>query len=102
VPWPGDASRQDLLGMALVYAALHGRVEAIRVLLDAGADPNHRPPFEHGATPLHWAVMGDRPESVIALIEAGADPAARDLEFESTPAGWAEHMGRARAGAVLP
>jgi ankyrin repeat protein len=101
VPWPDDAEPRDVLGLSLVYAALHGRVEAISVLLEAGADPNHRPPFDHGATPLHWAVMGDRPESVTALLEAGADPGARDRSFHSTPAGWAAHLGRSKAAAAL-
>jgi len=101
VPWPEDADRADVLGLALVYAALHGRVDVIRLLLEAGADPNHRPPFDHRGTPLHWAVMGDRPDSVRALLEAGADRELRDLEHDSTPAGWAAHLGRPAAGAAL-
>jgi ankyrin repeat protein len=102
VSWPDDADAADLLGLALTYAALHGRVEAMRVLLEGGADPNHRPPFDHGATPLHWAVMGDRAESVTVLLDAGADPDARDRSFRSTPAGWADHLGRRKAAAALP
>jgi ankyrin repeat protein len=101
VPWPRDASRRDRLGLALIYAALHGRVEAIRLLLDAGAEVNHRPPFEHGATPLHWAVMGNRPESVRLLLEVGADPEARDRQFDSTPSGWAIHLGKSEAAKAL-
>jgi ankyrin repeat protein len=101
VPWPDGAGRADVLGLALVYAALHGRVEALRLLLDEGADVDHRPPFDHGATALHWAVMGDRPDSVRVLLEAGADPGARDATFGSTPAGWAEHLGRPRAAEAL-
>lgn len=101
VGWPDGAGRPDVLGLALVYAALHGRVEALRLLLDEGADVNHRPPFDHGATALHWAVMGDRPDSVRVLLEAGADPDARDATFGSTPAGWAEHLGRPRAAEAL-
>lgn len=105
VRWPTDESvevlRLHVLGMGLVYAALHGRTEALRMLMAAGADPDHRPPFEHGATPLHWAVVGDRPESVRALLEAGADPTLRDRDFDATPAGWAEHLGRSRAAAEL-
>lgn len=105
VPWPRSAPREEQaahrLGMALVYAALHGRVEALRLLLQAGADPDHRPPFDHQGTALHWAVMGDRPEAVRALLAAGADPEARDREHQSTPAGWADHLGRARAAEAL-
>lgn len=106
VPWPGGEDRETetahLLGMGLIYAALHGRTDALALLLEAGADPAHRPPFDHRATPLHWAVMGDRPESVRVLLEAGADPEARDGEFDATPRGWARHLGRPRAEAALP
>ncbi|MEQ9569870.1 MAG: ankyrin repeat domain-containing protein, partial [Longimicrobiales bacterium] len=76
VPWPTDAGPDEtathVRGMALVYAALHDRTEAIHLLLEAGADPNHRPPFEHGATALHWAVLGDAPGAVGVLLDAGA------------------------------
>lgn len=105
VPWPagldGEGEARHLMGMGLVYAALHGRMQALELLLAAGAHPDHRPPFDHGATALHWAVMGDRPGSVRVLLEAGADPAARDREFDATPLGWAEHLGRPAAAAAL-
>lgn len=103
--WPQGLSPEEdaahRKGLALVYAALHGQEGSIRLLLDAGVDPDHRPPFEHGATPLHWAVMGDRPGAVRLLLDAGADPALRDREFDSTPAGWAEHLGRPLAAGAL-
>lgn len=105
VPWPAELLPEEhaahLRALALVYAALHGQEASIRLLLDAGVDPDHRPPFEHGGTPLHWAVMGDRPGTVRILLDAGADPEARDREFDSTPAGWAEHLGRPRAAEAL-
>lgn len=100
-PWPDDATRMDLLGLALSYAALHGRVEVMSLLVEAGADPNHRPPFDHRGTALHWAAMGDQPGSVRALLGAGADPLLRDRRFDSTPLGWAEHLGRSAAAEAL-
>lgn len=99
--WPADAGRSDRLGLALIYAALHGQLDAMALLMEAGADPKSRPPFDHGATPLHWAVMGDQPDAVRALLEAGADRDARDRRFDSTPHGWARHLGKTKALAAL-
>ena len=52
-------------------SAEDGNTEGVRVLLDAGADPNAR--AKRGETPLHHA---KRPETVQALLNAGADPNA--------------------------
>ncbi len=99
--WPADADRRERLGVALIYASLHGRVEAMEMLMEAGADPDHRPPFDHGGTALHWAVMGDQPGAVRVLLEAGADTGVRDRSFDSTPEGWARHLGKTRALGAL-
>lgn len=101
VDWPEGAGRRERLGVALIYAALHGRVEVIRMLVEAGADPNERPPFDHYGTPLHWAVMGDQPAAVRVLLEAGAEPDVRDRSFHSTPEGWARHLDKPAALAAL-
>jgi ankyrin repeat protein len=61
---------------ALHAAARHGRLELVRLLLDAGADPDHRDP-DTGRTALHDAVAagpgGDGAEVVRVLLAAGAD-----------------------------
>jgi len=57
----------------LMYAALYGDGDAMRRLLDAGADPNAR--NESGATALMWAV--DDPQKTRLLLEHKADPNAR-------------------------
>jgi uncharacterized protein len=50
--------------------------EVVRLLLDAGADPNAR---QHGEeTPLHWAASSDDWHVAVALIAAGADINAPD------------------------
>ena len=50
--------------------------EIVRLLVDAGGDPNGRQPGEE--TPLHWAASSDDWHVVVALIDAGADINAPD------------------------
>lgn len=50
----------------------------IRLLLDAGADPNA--PDNRGATPLHWGAQNENPMVVTHLLNAGADLHAGDNE----------------------
>jgi ankyrin repeat protein len=60
----------------LMYAVQHGDLAAVRMLLDAGADPNAA---DHaGATPLLWAV--DDLEKTRLLIERGARVNARSAD----------------------
>jgi uncharacterized protein len=48
--------------------------EVVRVLIDAGADPNARMTGTwHAETPLHWAASSDDAEVAAALIDGGAD-----------------------------
>ena len=47
-------------------------VEVVRVLVEAGADPDPRPEGG-GETPLHWAASSDDVHVAAALIDAGAD-----------------------------
>ena len=57
----------------LMYAALYGDANALRLLLEKGADPNAR--NDAGATALMWAV--DDPDKTRLLLERGADANAR-------------------------
>src|SRR5919204_2612358 len=50
--------------------------ETVRVLVEAGADPNARQPGEE--TALHWAASSDDWHVAAALIDAGADINAPD------------------------
>lgn len=50
--------------------------EIVRLLVEAGADPNARQPGEE--TPLHWAASSDDWHVAAALINAGADVNAPD------------------------
>ncbi|MGI9183820.1 MAG: ankyrin repeat domain-containing protein [Solirubrobacteraceae bacterium] len=93
-------------GTALAWAAATGRERAIRRLVALGADPSGPSTFggpDHGRalTPLHLAAEDCRLDALTALLELGADPTLTDGIYESTPAGWAEHFGQARALATL-
>jgi ankyrin repeat protein len=68
----------------LVNACAFGRVDAARVLLDAGADVNGA--AADGRTPLHFsAELGDL-ELISLLLERGADASVRDHHGESPQA----------------
>ena len=56
-----------------MYATLYGDADSVRLLLEAGADPNAR--NEAGATALMWAV--DDADKTRLLIRGGADVNAR-------------------------
>ena len=62
---------------ALHLACFFGGTEAVRALLEAGADPN--PPQDNpmGVAPLHSAAAARDNDAVRLLLEAGADANAR-------------------------
>lgn len=55
-----------------------GQVEAARLLLDAGADPNAR--GQNGYPPLFYAITNKHPRAAKLLIERGADPNGRGYQ----------------------
>jgi len=101
VPLPPEETLDHVLSLALVYAAKGGHVPVLERLVDLGGSVDSRPPFDHRATLLHWAVLGDQPDAVRWLLRNGADAEARDTSFHSTPLGWARHLGRPACGAIL-
>jgi ankyrin repeat protein len=105
----GDATRllpcgdRDARHAALALAAQHGHVEIVRLLLDAGEDPDrHNPEGIHPhATPLHQAIWSGNEAVMRLLVERGARLDIRDAIWQATPLGWAIHGGHAEMVAYL-
>ena len=83
--------------IALALAAQFGQGEIVRLLLDAGEDPNRYNPLgiHSHSTPLHQAAWAGHQTVVELLVERGARKDIRDILFQGTPADWAEHAGHA-------
>jgi hypothetical protein len=81
---------------ALALASQFGHAEIVRLLLDAGGDPNrYNPVGAHShSTPLHQAAAGGHDQVVRLLVERGARLDAKDTMWQGTPEGWARHEGR--------
>jgi ankyrin repeat protein len=92
---------RDLVQDALSVAVVNQRIDAARVALDAGADPNAFMSVHSHSTPLHQAALSDDTELLELLIARGARADIRDTMWNGTPLGWAVHEGKARARARL-
>jgi hypothetical protein len=69
-------------------AAQAGDGDAVRKLLEEGADPNAREPGDN-TTPLHWAAAAKHVEIARALLDAGADVHGLGDVHELDVIGWA-------------
>jgi hypothetical protein len=89
--------------LALALAAQFGHVEIVRLLLDAGEDPDrYNPVGGHShTTPLHQAAGAGYDELVHLLVERGARLDLKDILWQATPADWARHAGRTELEAYL-
>jgi len=88
---------------ALALAAQLGHTEIVRLLLDAGEDPDrYNPEGNHShSTPLHQAALVGHRGVVELLVERGARLDIKDTIWEGTPLGWAEHGGRSEIASYL-
>jgi ankyrin repeat protein len=87
---------------AIALAAQLGHVEIVRLLLDAGEDPNrYNPEGNHGhSTPLHQAAFAGHDDVVRLLVERGARLDIKDTVWHGTPLGWALHSGKPKQLAI--
>jgi hypothetical protein len=81
---------------ALALAAQLGHADAVRLLLDAGEDPDRYNPegFHSHSTPLHQAALAGHLEVVRLLVARKARLDQRDHLWHGTPLGWAEYAGK--------
>ena len=89
--------------LALSLAADFGYVEIVRLLLDAGENPNrYNPVGGHShTTPLHQAAGRGHEEVVRLLVKRGARTDLKDILWHATPAEWARHAGKPEIEVLL-
>jgi hypothetical protein len=89
--------------LSLALASQFGHLEIVRLLLEAGQDPNrYNPPgAQSHSTPLHQAVWAGHESIVRLLVERGARLDIKDVLWHGTPADWAHHAGRTELEAYL-
>ena len=80
----------------LALAAQQGHAAIVKLLLDAGENPNrYNPQGNHShSTPLHQAVCSGHMAVVRLLVDRGARLDIKDKIYHGTPLGWAIHCGQ--------
>ena len=78
----------EIVGEAVVFAALNNRRDVVDYLLDAGADIDAR--SYRNTTALHFAIQFQRPEMVRHLLARGASVTIEDANYGSAASGWAQ------------
>lgn len=88
---------------ALALASQLGQVDAVKLLLDAGEDPNRfNPPGTHAHTPpLHQAIAAGHLNAVKLLVDRGARLDIRDRIYHGTPLAWAIYCEQPRIAEYL-
>jgi ankyrin repeat protein len=94
---------EDKRRLAPALASQYGPLEIVRILLDAGEDPNRFNPVggHLHSTPLHQAAGNGHLAVVKLLIERGAKRDVKDILFGGTRLGWTNYAGRKEVEAYL-
>lgn len=86
---------------ALSMAVINNQTDAVRLCLEAGADPNRFSLVHVHATPMHQAALHDNVPLLQLLVEHGAKWNVLDTLWNGTPLGWAIHEKKSAAEAYL-
>jgi hypothetical protein len=86
---------------AFGLAAINDQTEAVRLALDAGADPNQAMPVHTHCFAMHQAVLHDDLALMDLLLSRGARADAPDTLWGSPPLGWAIHENKPLTRAFL-
>ncbi len=96
------ATEAQVLGDALLAAAVNGYAEVVDWLIDVGAEVDIlRSWGAFDVTPLHGAGWAGWPDVIALLIERGADPSIREPTHDGTPRDWAHFAGHPDAVAAF-
>jgi len=89
--------------VALALAAQSGHTAVVKLLLDAGEDPDrYNPDGNHAhSTPLHQAALAGHDAVVQLLVERGARLDMKDTIYQGTPLDWAVYAGKASIESYL-
>ena len=74
--YPGILEQTNESQATPLFYATEGDHTITKLLLDSGADPNHKD--DQGKTPLYSAVINDQPKICEVLLDNGADPNHKD------------------------
>lgn len=96
-------SNSDERHLALALATQHRRTGVVKMLLEAGEDPNrYNPVGGHShCTPLHQAALNGDLETIKVLLAHGAHRDIADIFYSAKPLGWAEYAGNEEAVNLL-
>jgi hypothetical protein len=104
LPAAGDDERHLALAIAANSIVVgDAAIEIMRMLLDAGENPNRYNPIggHSHTTPLHQAALRGDLHMVRLLVERGARLDLKDILWQGTPADWARHEGKTEMEAYL-
>jgi ankyrin repeat protein len=87
------SASQQQIDEALDLAVINNRLDAARMALEAGANPDRNSSQHRHSQPLHQAALHDNVELLELLIAHGARLDAVDELWGGTPLGWAKYAG---------